>query len=96
MAEETRMVHVRMPASLVKALDDMVKRSSRPTSRSKLVVEAVASSIQREKYLNAVKGLARMLTPEEVPHWQDEEAIDKWLSDNREVDKAAFREKWET
>lgn len=95
MPEETRMIHVRMPVSLVKALDDVIKKSSRPMSRSRFVVEAVAGSIQKERYLSAVKGMAGMLTAEEVPHWRDEKAIDKWLSDNRDADRRASREKWE-
>ena len=95
MAERTRMIHVRMPESLVKAVDQLVKRSSLPTSRSKFVVEAVEKSLRREHYISAVKGLAGILATEDVPHWKDEKAVDSWLSANREADEKASEEKWQ-
>ncbi|AKX94312.1 hypothetical protein [Neomoorella thermoacetica] len=95
MAENTKMIHIRMPVSLVKELDDLIKKSSRPGSRSRFIVEAVASRLKKEHYLKAVKGLAGMLTEEEVPHWKDDEAINKWLADNRKVDRKALEDKWQ-
>ncbi|HHV61446.1 MAG TPA: hypothetical protein GXX51_02250 [Firmicutes bacterium] len=95
MAERTKMIHVRMPISLVKALDDLVKRSPGIKSRSKFVTEAVENRLKKERYIEAVKGLAGMITAEEAPYWKDEASIDKWLSSNREADRKASEEKWQ-
>jgi len=73
MGESTKMVHIRMPVSLIKEMDDLLKKPSRASSRSRFIIDAVTSSLQKENYLEAVKGLAGMLAKEEVPHWKNEE-----------------------
>lgn len=94
MSEKTKMIHVRMPVSLIKALDERAEKSSRRISRSKFVIEAAGKSLQREQYLDAVKGLTGLLTAEEVPHLKDEKSVEAWLTDNRKADEKLSEEKW--
>jgi len=93
--EDTKMIHIRMPLPLVREIDELIKKSRRPLTRSKFVVEAVASKLKKERYLEAINALAGMLTEEEVPHWKDEEAIKRWLDEKRKVDQEALADKWQ-
>ena len=95
MPEKTRMVHIRMPISLIKELDYIIKSSPNNISRSGFIVRATAERIKRERYLRAIRGLSEMLRAEDVPHWADEKAVDAWLEANRRADVESFREKWQ-
>lgn len=80
MAGKSGMVHVRMPVSLIAAVDDAIKKSPRPISRSRFVVEAVERALKKERLLSALAGLSEVVEEEEVPHWKDDEAVCAWLS----------------
>lgn len=96
MRKNSKMVHVRMPISLVKSIDDFVKCSNEHKSRSSFIVKAVEQNLKRERYFSAISKFSGFLAAEDTPHWKDEEAIDKWVRENRKIDVESIGEKWQS
>jgi hypothetical protein len=64
---ETRMVHVRMPVSLIAQLDGYLKR--RNETKTDFIVRAVAERLRREAALERFRALQGVLAAEDVPEW---------------------------
>lgn len=64
---ESKMVHIRMPLSLVKEIDTYALKHKR--SKTGLIVEAVSSYLRPETSAESFRKLRGTLGPEDDPEW---------------------------
>lgn len=74
---ETKMIHVRMPLSLVKEIDTYTLKHKR--SKTWLIVEAVSSYLRREVSAENFRQLRGALHPEDAPGWASCKTGSEWV-----------------
>ena len=74
---ETKMVHIRMPLSLVKEIDTYALKHKQ--SKTALIVEAVSSYLRRELSAENFRKLRGALGPEDAPEWASCKTGSEWV-----------------
>ena len=69
------MIHVRVPAEVVKEIDDLRTGET----RGAIVTEALREYVHRVRQLQAVRTGKGMLASDPPPHWRSEEETDAWV-----------------
>ncbi len=92
MEKETRMIHVRVPVSLIKEVDSFVNQHK--GTKTAFFVNAVAEQLRREKARQTFKKLRGSLKPEDVPEWAACGCGRKWVQKMRGEEKDVS--KWPT
>lgn len=95
MAESTKMVHIRMPASLIKDLDRVLEKSANVKTRTDFIIEATRERLKKEEFKRFLETYAGTLSELDAPHWKCAESIDVWQTDLRKKDEEVLRSKWQ-
>ena len=80
--------HVRLPAELVREVDEMVGARR----RSRFVEEAIRNQLKREKLAAALRDTAGSLRGD-YPEWKSPEQVSAWVAERREEDEGRLEQK---
>lgn len=94
MSESTRMVHIRMPASLIKDLDRVLETSANVKTRTDFIIEATRERLRKEEFKRFLETYAGALSEQDTPHWKCAESIEAWQTNLRKKDEEVLRSKW--
>lgn len=76
-SRETKMIHIRMPVSLIRRIDAYAIR--RKESKTQLIVDAVSDYLRRESALENFRKLKGVLKPEDAPEWASYKTGAEWV-----------------
>lgn len=74
--DNTRMVHVRLPKSIIAQMEQLVRILG--VSRNEFIFQAVAEKVAREIRLRGLRETRGILGPEDAPEWAEVPGVD-WV-----------------
>lgn len=69
------LIHVRVPADVLKEIDDL----GTGETRGAVITEALREYVHRLKQLQAVRTGRGLLAKDPLPYWQSAEHVDGWV-----------------
>ena len=87
---ETKMVHIRMPVSLIKEINAYATRHKE--SKTQLIIRAASDYLRREAAMENFRRLRGSLGPEDAPEWTSHKTGAEWVEKLRagERDKSEW------